>query len=201
MLWSSSGRGHRQQQLGPRRCDRAQQHGARVHHLLGDGHEDRIDGAVRALLLHDVPGQGSAGRGSRGFLTPLAASPDPLREPRYTLCVDPPHTRPLWSAGACSSGWHSTTTARPAAGPSPPTTSCGSTSRCRRTAARPPTSPSASGPSPRRWSVEHLVGDDIHRYPMSLTSLEQFVSKLANSDACPRPTTGQLHPRRAPRRP
>ena len=35
----------------------------------------------------------------------------------------------------------------------------------------------------------HLVGENIHRYPMSLTSLERQVSELVNSDTCPRPTT------------
>ena len=54
------------------------------------------------------PEWGSAGRGSRGFLTPLAASPEPpsgtaiqtfLRELRSKLCVDPPHTGPLRSPG------------------------------------------------------------------------------------------------------
>ena len=37
--------------------------------------------------------------GSRVFLTPLAAPPDPLRESLYKLCVDPPHTRTLWTPG------------------------------------------------------------------------------------------------------
>jgi hypothetical protein len=36
---------------------------------------------------------------------------------------------------------------------------------------------------------EHLVGENIHRYPMSLTSLEYQVSELVSSDTCPRPTT------------
>jgi hypothetical protein len=34
-----------------------------------------------------------------------------------------------------------------------------------------------------------LVGENIHRYPVSLTGLECQVSGLANSDTCPRPTT------------
>jgi hypothetical protein len=47
--------------------------------------------------------------GVEGFFNPLAASPDPLqeslcwqhflRESRYKLCADPPHTRPLRSPG------------------------------------------------------------------------------------------------------
>ena len=36
---------------------------------------------------------------------------------------------------------------------------------------------------------EHVFGGNIHRYPMFLTSLEYQVSKLVNSDTCPRPTT------------
>ena len=40
------------------------------------------------------------------------------------------------------------------------------------------------------YRFEHLVGENIHRYPMTLTSLECQVSELVNSDACPRPTTG-----------
>ena len=34
-----------------------------------------------------------------------------------------------------------------------------------------------------------LVGENIHRHPMSLKSLEYQVSELVNSDTCPRPTT------------
>jgi hypothetical protein len=37
-----------------------------------------------------------------------------------------------------------------------------------------------------------LVGENIRRYPMSLTSLDCQVSKLVNSDTCPRLTTGGL---------
>jgi hypothetical protein len=57
----------------------------------------------------DVLGQGSVGRGSRGFLTPLAASSDPLRGLLYKISVGndyihsvwtPPHTWTLRSEGA-----------------------------------------------------------------------------------------------------
>jgi hypothetical protein len=41
-----------------------------------------------------------------------------------------------------------------------------------------------------RAVCRHLVGENIHRYPMSLTSLECQVSRLVNSDTRPRPTTG-----------
>jgi hypothetical protein len=37
--------------------------------------------------------------------------------------------------------------------------------------------------------LEHLVGENIRRCPMALTSLECRVSALVNSDARPRPTT------------
>jgi HrpA-like RNA helicase len=40
------------------------------------------------------------------------------------------------------------------------------------------------------YIFEYLVGENIHRYPMSLTRLECQVSELVDSDACPRPTTG-----------
>ena len=59
--------------------------------------------AVLLDVLNTVrPGVPQAG-GSRDFVTPLPASPDPLREPLYNLslreslsklCVGPPHTRP-----------------------------------------------------------------------------------------------------------
>ena len=39
------------------------------------------------------------------------------------------------------------------------------------------------------YILEHLVGENIYRYPMSLTSLECQVSELVSSDACSRPTT------------
>ena len=35
-----------------------------------------------------------------------------------------------------------------------------------------------------------LVGENMHRHPMSITSLGCEVSELVNSDTCPRPTTG-----------
>ena len=41
---------------------------------------------------------------------------------------------------------------------------------------------------PPLYTFEHLVGENIHRYPMSLTSLECPASKLVNSDTRPRPT-------------
>jgi hypothetical protein len=44
------------------------------------------------------------------------------------------------------------------------------------------------------YTFEHLVGENIHRYRMSLTSLERQVSDLVNSDTCPRPTTGRDEP-------
>jgi hypothetical protein len=37
------------------------------------------------------------------------------------------------------------------------------------------------------YIFEHLVGENIHRYPMSLTSLQCQASELVDSDACPRP--------------
>jgi hypothetical protein len=40
------------------------------------------------------------------------------------------------------------------------------------------------------YIFEHLVGENIRRYPTSLTSLECRVSELVHSDTCPRPTTG-----------
>ena len=39
-------------------------------------------------------------------------------------------------------------------------------------------------------SFEHFVGENMHRYPMSLTSLECQVSELVNSDTCLRPGGG-----------
>jgi hypothetical protein len=42
-------------------------------------------------------------------------------------------------------------------------------------------------PNERWWAV--VVGENIHRHPMSLTSLECQVSELVNGDTCPRPTT------------
>ena len=44
----------------------------------------------------------------------------------------------------------------------------------------------------RRTCREHMVGENIHRYPMSLTSLECLVSGLVDSDTCPRPTTHRI---------
>jgi hypothetical protein len=41
------------------------------------------------------------------------------------------------------------------------------------------------------YIFEHLVGENIHRYPISLTSLECQVSALVNSDTCPCPTTAR----------
>jgi hypothetical protein len=41
-----------------------------------------------------------------------------------------------------------------------------------------------------RWSSARCrCGENIYRYPMSLTSLECQVSEWVNSDTCPRPTT------------
>jgi hypothetical protein len=40
----------------------------------------------------------------------------------------------------------------------------------------------------RLYTFEHLVGENIHRYSMSLTNLKCQASKLVNSDTCPRPT-------------
>ena len=50
-------------------------------------------------------------------------------------------------------------------------------------AARPTT------PQPLVYIFEGLVGENNHRYPMSLASLECQVSELVNSNTCPRPTT------------
>ena len=44
----------------------------------------------------------------------------------------------------------------------------------------------------RRDAVCRFVGEYIRGCPMRLTCLECQVAKLANSDACPRPTTGLL---------
>jgi hypothetical protein len=41
------------------------------------------------------------------------------------------------------------------------------------------------------YIFEHLVGEHIHRYPMSLTSLESQVSAFGKSHTCPRPMTGR----------
>jgi hypothetical protein len=46
----------------------------------------------------------------------------------------------------------------------------------------------AKSPSPER--VCCLVDENMHRYPMSLTSLECQASELVNSDTCPRPRPG-----------
>ena len=40
------------------------------------------------------------------------------------------------------------------------------------------------------YIFEHLVGENIDRYPMPLTILECQVSELVDSDACRRVTTG-----------
>ena len=43
----------------------------------------------------------------------------------------------------------------------------------------------------RRPDPRPHVGESIHRYPVSLTSLECHASELVNSDACPYPTPRQ----------
>ena len=40
------------------------------------------------------------------------------------------------------------------------------------------------------YILEHLVGENMHRYHMSITRLECQVSELVDSDTCPHPTTG-----------
>jgi hypothetical protein len=63
----------------------------------------RCDINTRAAGGEPSGDRGSAGWGVQCFLTPLTASPDPLRDSPYKtfhqellhkLCVDPPHTRP-----------------------------------------------------------------------------------------------------------
>ena len=54
------------------------------------------------------------------------------------------------------------------------------------------------------YIFEQLLGENVHRSTMSLTSLECQVSELGDSDACPRPTTGAhlpADPRRLQRQP
>ena len=64
-----------------------------------------------------------------------------------------------------------------------------------RATARPRRSPSSPSRTWRWYAplyiFAHLVGENIHRPAMSLTSLECQVSELVNSDACPCPTTGR----------
>ena len=43
---------------------------------------------------------------------------------------------------------------------------------------------------PPLYIFEHFVGEYISTYPIPLKGLECQASKLVNSDACPRPTTG-----------
>ena len=51
--------------------------------------------------------------------------------------------------------------------------------------------PCACGLTRRRPGPRPRVGENIHRYPTSLTSLECHASELVYSDACPRPTPRQ----------
>jgi hypothetical protein len=79
--------------------------------------------------------------------------------------------------------------ARPRAAPRPP----GAPPRVRPRAPRPAvrSGPTGSNATTMLSPASTLVcgpGENTHRYPTSLTSLECQVSELANSDTCPRPT-------------
>jgi hypothetical protein len=52
-------------------------------------------------------------------------------------------------------------------------------------------------PTRCRYIFEFLVGENIHRYPMSLTNLECQESELVHSDTCPRPTAKDVAARAA----